>query len=185
MNQEASIFASNIDVNKKTGEYSFDIYIDSEEAYAGAELGVFCSEETEISSVSSSTGTVTGPKEVNGLVWFGFFDGKDSIYQETCITVEGTLNTEKEAAILIQDAKIYTIGNQEYKTELLESNVMVELHKAPLSFERIVEEKGISAVILIGCCVVIAAATVSALIYIKTKHSRKKRRQEDDFKECK
>lgn len=169
---EADVSTANVVVDKETGEYSFDICIDSQDGYAGAEFGVICSDGTEVSSIASKAGSITGPKEANGLVWFGFFDGEDSINGEATITVEGTLDTESDAAIVIQDAKVYTIGDQEYASTPLECGMMIELYKAPVSIMEAVEKSGISATMLIGCCAVIAVAAAGALIYKKRMQKR-------------
>ena len=68
---EADVTTSELTVDKETGGFSFQINIVSQKAYAGAEFGVICSEGTEITSVESMAGSMTGPKESNGLVWFG------------------------------------------------------------------------------------------------------------------
>lgn len=172
--ENAEITTANITVNEDTGAYSFDLIVDSENPYAGAEFGVICNPGTEVTSVACTEGSLTGPKEANGLVWFGFFDGEDSFSGETVMTVEGTFEAGKDAAIAIQDIKLYTIGDEEYISTSLEGGMMVELYKTPQNVMEKVKDSGISVPILIGCCVVIAAVIAGgALIYRKraNKHS--------------
>lgn len=171
---EVNISTSLISMDEESGEYSFEINIDSQEAYAGAEFGIICSQGTEVTSVMSTAGSVTGPKESSGLVWFGFFDGEDSFCEEVTVTVEGNYEPGKESAIVVQDIKIYTIGDQEYASTYLDGGFVVNISSD--SVQEILPEEpeekddnGISVIVLIACCVVIAAGAAGALVYKKKK----------------
>ncbi|MGN0334231.1 MAG: hypothetical protein ACI4DV_01020 [Lachnospiraceae bacterium] len=169
------------EVDQTSGEFRFQIQVESEEAYAGAEFGVICSEGTEINSISCEKGTATGPREADGLVWFGFFDGEDSFTEVTALTVEGICRPKEDSAVMIQDARIYTVGDQEYQSTALESEEIVFLTEAPETV-KLSDEKsadyGIGAIVLfIGL-----AAAAGALIYRndQRKHTREERK--NDFK---
>ena len=122
----------------------------------------------------STAGSVTGPKESSGLVWFGFFDGEDSFCEEVTVTVEGNYEPGNESAIVVQDIKIYTIGDQEYASTYLDGGFVVNISSDSVQeiFPEEPEEKddnGISVIVLIACCVVIAAGAAGALVYKKKK----------------
>ncbi len=109
------------------GRYSFTIEIDSQTPYAGAEFGVFCSQGTEITSVTVSGGSVTGPQAADGLIWFGFFEGSDSFTGTATVTIEGQCQAGADGAIAIQDVKLYTIGAQEYTSTAIDCGTVVNL----------------------------------------------------------
>ena len=125
---EANVSVADIQVDGAKGTYSFVISVDTTDAYAGAEFGVFCSEDVEITSVKCSAGSQTGPTEANGLVWFGYFAGEDKFSGSKTITVEGTFEAGKESALKIQDIRIYTIGDGEYATTNVEGGMIVKLN---------------------------------------------------------
>lgn len=184
------VVSTEVGVDQESGSFSFELQICNDEPYAGAEFGVFCSQGVEITSVSSSAGSVTGPKEANGLVWFGFFDGEDSFKGEISVTVEGSSPTGCDAAVLIQDVKIYSVGEQEYTSQFLECGTMINL-RADLSaaeegkdtidsetseesgstaeMDKAVSPKtndGINVIVWMICGLLIAAAAIT-LIYRK------------------
>ena len=166
---EADVTTSELTVDKETGGFSFQINIVSQKAYAGAEFGVICSEGTEITSVESMAGSMTGPKESNGLVWFGFYEGEDSFSGETTITVKGNFKAGTESAIVIQDIKIYTVVEQEYSTTSIDGGMIINLNSDSIrkSINSDADKYGISVIVPIICCVVIAMGMVTALIYRK------------------
>lgn len=168
---EYQITTQEISVDKESGEYSFEICIDTTENYAGAEFGVICSQGTEITSVSSSAESMTGPKEANGLVWFGFFAGEDSFSGEMVVKVEGSYEPGSESAIVIQDIKIYTVGDQDYTSTALEGGMIVNLNADSVteSMEDSAENGGINMIVLLAVFMVIVAAVAIVLIYRRKK----------------
>lgn len=165
-------------VDQSSGQFRFAIEIDAPENYAGAEFGVICSQGTEITAVSCSGGSVTGPQKANGLVWFGFFDGEDSFSGTTTVTVTGTCGIGADGAVVIQDASLYTIGQQEYITTDIECGTVVNLRCEPVetevstqASEETPEQLDIDVPMLSICLLVIAAAAAGALIYRKHQYT--------------
>lgn len=174
--QKFDITTREISVDKESGQYSFEICIDTSENYAGAEFGVICSEGTEITSISSDAESMTGPKEANGLVWFGFFEGEDSFRDEMVVTVEGSYEAETESAIVIQDIKIYTVGDQEYASESLDAGMLVNLNADSVieNAEVPTEDNGINIVVLLAVFMVIVAVVAMVLIYKRKMRGERK-----------
>lgn len=166
---EYKVTTQELTVDKENGTYSFDICIDSPENYAGAEFGIICSQGVEVTAVECNAGNTTGPKKSNGLVWFGFFEGEDSFEGKEVITVEGSFESGTESVIVIQDIKIYTVGDEEYKSTPLEGGIVVSLYTNSVENvnEDTVNESGIDTMILLVCFMVIVAIVVSVLIYKK------------------
>lgn len=183
-----SVPETEILLDPTSGQFRFTIEIDSRDSYAGAEFGVYCSQGTEITSVTAASGSVTGPQAANGLVWFGFFDGQDSFTGTTTITVEGTCQTGTDGAVAIQDVKLYTIGDQEYATTTVECGAVVNLYwELPVAAEPAEEaqtpDNGMNVTMLILCCAVIAAAAAGAFIYRNHKNTQKNQKEKEHASE--
>lgn len=171
------------------GRYSFTIEIDSQTPYAGAEFGVFCSQGTEITSVTVSGGSVTGPQAADGLIWFGFFEGSDSFTGTATVTIEGQCQAGADGAIAIQDVKLYTIGAQEYTSTAIDCGTVVNLlWELPPETQpeepqaSAPAEKDIGVPVLLGCCTVIAAAGAGMLIY-KSQNQKKNKKEKEHASE--
>lgn len=173
---EYNIEVQEISADKEKGEYSFKICIDTAENYAGAEFGTICSQGVEINVIGSNAESMTGPKEANGLVWFGFFDGEDSFSEQMTVTVKGNYDPEIESAILIQDIKIYTVGDEEYTSKSLEAGMVVNLNANSVTENVGVPtgDNGINIVALTAIFMAILAVAVSILIYIKKMRGERK-----------
>lgn len=179
-----SVPTTEVQVNQETGEFSFEMQVNSPDNYAGMEFGVICAGGCEITSVSCDMeASVTGPKEANGLVWFGFFAGEDKFSGTAAVTVSGTCEKGIDSAVSIQDVKKYTIGDRNYDTEQIDSsNVIVNLRSgvtAETNEQNSAEEvgnpetNGINAMQLIVSGLVIAALAAAALIYMVRRKSPK------------
>lgn len=179
---EVEISTTDLSVDKESGEYSFKICVDSIDNYAGAEFGVICSQDVEVTSVTSDAGSITGPKEANGLVWFGFFDGENSFSGGETVTVEGSFEPGTESAIVIQDIKIYTVGEEEYTSASVEGGLIVNLYKNSVLdvVENMMNDGGISTIVLLAGFLVIVAVIAVVLIYKRKKRGE----QKNDFKKC-
>lgn len=165
---------SEVAVDENTGNFRFDIQVDCPESYAGMEFGVVCSEGTEITAVQVGDNvSSTGPKEANGLVWFGYFDGEDSFSGTSTVTVEGKCEPGVEAAIAIKDVKQYTVGSEEFSSTQIPSDLVVTLDTGAQQTvsvpDTLPQTNDIDAVWLLAVCAVAAAAAVGALIYNKRK----------------
>lgn len=173
---EYDITTKEISVDKENGEYSFKICIETAENYAGAEFGVICSQGVEINVIASDAESMTGPKEANGLVWFGFFEGEDSFSKQMTVTVKGTYDPEIESAIVIQDIRIYTVGDEEYTSTSLETGMVVNLNADSVT-ENVGVPTGDNDINIIALAVVfmvVVAAVVIVLIYIRKMRGERK-----------
>ena len=181
--------ATEIEVDQTDGSFSFDIEIQSTDLYAGAELGVICSQGTVITAVSSTDGTVTGPKAANGLTWFGYFAGEDRFRGTNTVTVQGTCEIGQEGAVAIQDVSVYTVGQQNYASTKVDCGVIVNLRTEPVRQpileipELSMDEFDIGALMLIAGLLVIAAVLAGALIYSKYKHHTKHKKENENASE--
>lgn len=162
-------------VDEQSGTYSFEISVDAKEHYAGAEFGLICSQGVEINAVDSEADSMTGPKEANGLVWFGYFDGEDAFYGPMTVIVEGTYNAKMDSAVVIRDTRVYTIGEEEYATTDLESGTVINLSEGTVIENTGVPsgDNGINMIGLLAIFMVIGAIVTSVLIYKKKKGNRK------------
>lgn len=179
-----SVSATAIPVDQTDGHFSFVIEIDAQEKYAGAEFGVICSQGAEITTVSASGGSLTGPQKANGLVWFGFFDGEDSFSGTTTVTVEGICEIGTDCAVIIQDASVYTIGEEEYSSVDVECGVMVNLRCEPVETQPPASQPDEDTEtwdidVLTICLLVIAAVAAGTLIY--RKHKQKNIEKENEY----
>lgn len=180
-----SVSATEIPVDQTDGHFSFVIEIDAQEKYAGAEFGVICSQGAEITAVSASGGSVTGPQKANGLVWFGFFDGADSFSGTATVTVEGTCEIGTDCAVMIQDVSVYTIGDEVYASTDVASGIVVNLRCEPVETQPPAsqpdeETETWDIDVLVVCLLVIAAAVAGTLIYRKLKQTRNKKEDQND-----
>ena len=175
--------ATEVAVDQTNGSFSFDMEVQSTEGYAGAEFGVICSQGTVITAVFAADGTVTGPKEANGLTWFGYFAGEDRFSGTNTITVQGTCEIGREGAVAIQDASVYTVGQQDYASTKVDCGAVVKLRTEPVRQsildipELSADEFDIGALMLIAGFLVIAAVLAGVLIYIKYKHHTKRKKE--------
>ena len=94
-------------VDETNASFSFIVNVETDEAYAGAEFGAFCSKGVEITYVESSCDSLAGPTQANGLVWFSFFDGENSFNGKQSVTVYGRYEVGQESAVI---AKAYRIS---------------------------------------------------------------------------
>lgn len=123
---DCELKVSQLYVDEESGQYRFDICVRSDELFAGTDIGVFCSQDTRILSVENDSASSVGPTEANGLVWFGCFDGKNTL-SEAVFTVSGTIDPMRESAVKITDVKLYRIDDGQYVTVLIEDQITIEL----------------------------------------------------------
>lgn len=174
------VSATEVGMDKETGEFSFDVTVDTEEAFAGMEFGLICSKDCEITDVAYNVkGQNTAPTKAEGVTWFGFFEGEDIYTEDIVATISGTCDTEKEAAIALQVVKRYTVGEEEYTEEQIPVDVVVNITASTnplLNLMEIDEETvGMNVGVIIAVCVAAVALIimVSAFTYKKLIKSKK------------
>lgn len=154
-------------VDETNASFSFIVNIETDEAYAGAEFGAFCSQGVEITSVESSCDSLAGPTQANGLVWFSFFDGENSFNGKQSVTVYGSYEVGQESAVKFSDIKIYSINANEYITTSVEDDVDVQISKGATKITEVEKEDGINIILLLALVLVVVVTTVVMFIYIK------------------
>ena len=160
-------------VDKTNASFSFIVNVETDEAYAGAEFGAFCSKGVEITSVESSCDSLAGPTQANGLVWFSFFDGENSFNGRQSVTVYGSYEVGQESAIKFSDIKIYSINANKYITTTVEGDVDVQISKGVQKTTGVVKENDMNILLLLALVLVIVVTTVVMFIYIKKNKVKK------------
>ena len=160
-------------VDKTNASFSFIVNVETDEAYAGAEFGAFCSQGVEITSVESSCDSLAGPTQANGLVWFSFFDGENSFNGKQSVTVYGSYEVGQESAIKFSDIKIYSINANKYITTTVEGDVDVQISKGVQKTTEVVKENDMNILLLLALVLVIVVTTVVMFIYIKKNKVKK------------
>lgn len=154
-------------VDETNASFSFIVNVETDEVYAGAEFGAFCSKGVEITSVESSCDSLAGPTQANGLVWFSFFDGENSFNGKQSVTVYGSYEVGQESAVKFSDIKIYSINANEYITTSVEDDVDVQISKGATKITEVEKEDGINIILLLALVLVVVVTTVVMFIYIK------------------
>lgn len=160
-------------VDKTNASFSFIVNVETDEAYAGAEFGAFCSQGVEITSVESSCDSLAGPTQANGLVWFSFFDGENSFNGRQSVTVYGSYEVGQESAVKFSDIKIYSINANKYITTTVEGDVDVQISKGVQKTTEVVKENDMNILLLLALVLVIVVTTVVMFIYIKKNKVKK------------
>ncbi|MEE1281740.1 MAG: hypothetical protein UHK60_05735 [Acutalibacteraceae bacterium] len=170
---KAIVTIDDLTVDKTNASFSFIVNVETDEAYAGAEFGAFCSQGVEITSVESSCDSLAGPTQANGLVWFSFFDGENSFNGKQSVTVYGSYEVGQESAIRFSDIKIYSINANKYITTTVEGDVDVQISKGVQKTTGVVKENDMNILLLLALVLVIVVTTVVMFIYIKKNKVKK------------
>ncbi|MBQ8539388.1 MAG: hypothetical protein IJ433_07020 [Ruminococcus sp.] len=160
-------------VDETNASFSFIVNIETDEAYAGAEFGAFCSQGVEITSVESSCDSLAGPTQANGLVWFSFFDGENSFNGKQSVTVYGSYEIGQESAVKFSDIKIYSINANEYITTSVEDDVDVQISKGVQKTTEVDKENDMNILLLLALVLVVVVTMVVMFIYIKKNKVKK------------
>lgn len=125
-------------------DYSFDIVITNEQAYAGSEFAVSCPNGYQISKVTYSVqGNTAGPVVARGYTWFSYFSGKNDYSGEVTATVFFTADNEvteqDEVQFVLSQIKQYTVTDTIVDTLLGEPNLTV-IVKQPLQKSPVVKD---------------------------------------------
>lgn len=184
-NPSIQVPVTEVKADSKTGSFKFDIQTKSEELYAGMEFGVVCGKGAKITKVSyDKSVSNVGPKEANGLVWFGYFDGEDSFQGDMTVTVEGVCEKNVDSAIAIKDVKLYQIGESDYNTKKIDSDIIVHIlgggKKAETKLPKNPKMTDMNAGWLLLVCLVAGGGVATALIYKKKQEKNKQETKEKE-----
>ena len=168
-----TVTVDELTVDETNASFSFIVNIETDEAYAGAEFGAFCSQGVEITSVESSCDSLAGPTQANGLVWFSFFDGENSFNGKQSVTVYGSYEIGQESAVKFSDIKIYSINANEYITTSVEDDVDVQISKGVQKTTEVEKENDMNILLLLALVLVVVVTTVVMFIYIKKNKVKK------------
>ena len=177
LENDCEVKVSQLDVNEETGQYCFDVCVRSGELFAGIDIGVFCSQDTQILSVQNDAANCVGPAAANGLVWFGCFDGNNTL-SETTFTVSGSFDPMRESAVKISDVKLYRIEDGQYLSVPLEEEIIIELrvdHTESQPDEKAPEpEESNKTGYIVGSLAFLAVVVIAVIAHIyKTKTKRR------------
>ena len=177
------VSSTEVRMDKETGEFSFDITVDTEEAFAGMEFGVICSAGCELTEVTYNLeANNTAPTKGEGVTWFGFFDGEDCYTEDVVATVSGKCDVEKEAAVALQMVKRYIVGEGQYTEEKMPVDIVVNVTASsnPLLNLIDIEEgtTGMNVGVIIAVCIAAGAIVVIMAAFIYRKFIKKKDNEE-------
>lgn len=173
------VSGTEVSIDKETGEFSFDVTVDTQEAFAGMEFGVICSEGCEVTEVAYNVDAASAaPTKAAGVTWFGFFNGEDSYIEDIVATINGKCDSENEAAVAFQVVKRYTIGEEEYAVEQIPLDIVVSLgaEENPLTeLENIVDlgTENVNAGFIVAGCIAAGVIVITAFIYIRITKKKK------------
>ena len=174
---DGEVEVSQLYVNEETGQYRFDVCVRSGELFAGTDVGVYCSQDTQILSVQNEAANCVGPTAANGLVWFGCFDGNNTL-SEAAFTVSGSFDPMRESAVKISDVRLYRIEDGQYLTVTLNDPIIIELRADNAGFltdedAPDTEESNITGYI-VGSLAFLTVVVVAVIAHIyKTKTKRR------------
>ncbi len=133
LENDCEVKVSRLDINEETGLYCFDVCVRADELFAGTDVGVYCSQDTQILTVQNEAANCVGPTSANGLIWFGCFDGNNTLSEAT-FTVSGSFDPMRESAVKISDVKLHRIEDGEYLSVPLNMEIIIELRADNTNF---------------------------------------------------
>ena len=175
---QVKVSDTEVGMDKETGEFSFEVTVDTEDAFAGMEFGVICSEGCEITAVTYNVDAQTTlPTKGEGVIWFGFFDGEDSYTEDIVATINGKCEPQKEAAVALQVVKRYTVGEEDYTEEQIPVDIVINVKTSVNPLINLIEsEEGtdMNVGFIIAVCIVagVLVIIIAAFIYKKVKQRK-------------
>ncbi len=77
-----------IKLNNNDESFRVEVYINNSENFAGAELGISCSDNISLESSSSTAGSMTAAtKDVDGMYWTSFFESTNKMPKSITVTL--------------------------------------------------------------------------------------------------
>ena len=123
-------YDNKIEIKKEENEVEFQIKINNENAYAGAEFGIQCGEDVVIKDVSYNIQTnKTDVTEGQGIHWFSYFSGNNSYKDEVIATVTLQYLGDKNTSIVVDNVSIYTKNNYDIDTYRINNRDEIKIIK--------------------------------------------------------
>ena len=77
-----------IKLNNNDESFRVEVYINNSENFAGAELGISCSDNISLESSSSTAGSMTAAtKDADGMYWTSFFESTNKMPKSITVTL--------------------------------------------------------------------------------------------------
>lgn len=92
-----------IKLNNNDESFRVEVYINNTENFAGAELGISCSDNISLESSSSTAGSMTAStKDADGMYWTSFFESTNKMPKSITVTLDFKCpkNTSSSLAVI-------------------------------------------------------------------------------------
>lgn len=119
-----------INMSKEDNEIEFQLSVDSDKPYAGAEFGIQLSEGVKIKAITYGTeASSAGPTDARGLTWFTFFSGENKFSGEVIVNVTLEYIGGENTSIVVDNISLYNINGSAIDTKAVKPRKVIELHR--------------------------------------------------------
>ena len=116
-----------IKLNNNDESFRVEVYINNTENFAGAELGISCSDNLSLESSSSTAGSMTAAtKDADGMYWTSFFESANKMPKSITVTLDFKCpkNTSSSLAV-IEKVNILKKDGAGVTTERMSPNIRI------------------------------------------------------------
>lgn len=116
-----------VKLNNNDESFKVEVYINNTENFAGAELGISCSDNISLESSSSTAGSMTAStKDADGMYWTSFFESTNKMPKSITVTLNFKCpkNTSSSQAI-IEKVNIMKKDGAGVTTERMSPNIRI------------------------------------------------------------
>lgn len=116
-----------VKLNNNDESFKVEVYINNTENFAGAELGISCSDNISLESSSSTAGSMTAStKDADGMYWTSFFESTNKMPKNITVTLNFKCpkNTSSSQAI-IEKVNIMKKDGAGVTTERMSPNIRI------------------------------------------------------------
>lgn len=116
-----------IKLNNNDESFRVEVYINNTEKFAGAELGISCSDNLSLESSSSTAGSMTAAtKDADGMYWTSFFESANKMPKSITVTLDFKCpkNTSSSLAV-IEKVNILKKDGAGVTTERMSPNIRI------------------------------------------------------------
>lgn len=116
-----------VKLNNNDESFRVEVYINNSENFAGAELGISCSNNISLESSSSTAGSMTAStKDADGIYWTSFFESTNKMPKSITVTLNFKCpkNTSSSQAV-IEKVNIMKKDGAGVTTERMSPNIRI------------------------------------------------------------
>ena len=116
-----------VKLNNNDESFRVKVYINNTENFAGAELGISCSDNLSLESSSSTAGSMTAAtKDADGMYWTSFFESANKMPKSITVTLDFKCpkNTSSSLAV-IEKVNILKKDGAGVTTERMSPNIRI------------------------------------------------------------